>query len=169
MITGGTSGIGLALAKHLSLLNNKIIICGRREERLAEIKRQNAGIETKVCDVADSQQRVDLVEWVFQHFPEVNMLINNAGVQLHADLTMPGDLVNIRRETEINFVAPIHFIQMFSGKLAAKDEAAIVNITSGLAFVPLAVAAVYSATKAGFTFHHASLRYQLTRDQCKSV
>jgi len=161
LITGGTSGIGLALAKHLNMLNNKVIICGRREERLNEIKRQNAGMITKVCDVADAQQRVDLTEWIFQNYPDVNMLINNAGVQLHADLTSTGDLANIRKETETNFVAPIHFIQLFSAKLASKEEAAIVNITSGLAFVPLAITAVYCATKAALHSITLSLRYQL--------
>lgn len=161
LITGGTSGIGLALAKHLNILNNKIIICGRREDRLTEIKRQNEGIVTKVCDVTDAQHRVDLTEWVFQNYPDVNILINNAGVQLHADLTKSGNLADVRKETETNFVAPVHFIQLFAGYLSKKENAAIVNISSGLAFVPLAVAAIYSATKAAIHSLTLSLRHQL--------
>ncbi len=161
LITGGTSGIGLALARQLNMMNNKIIICGRREDRLLEIKRQNEGIVTKVCDVTDAQQRVDLTEWIFQNYPDINVLINNAGVQLHADLTTTGDLANIRRETETNFIAPIHFTQMFTARLLVKDEAAIINITSGLAFVPLAAAAVFCATKAALHSLTLSLRYQL--------
>lgn len=167
LITGGTSGIGCALAKQLNLLNNKVIICGRRAERLKEIERKNAGIVTKVCDVMDAQQRVDLTEWVFQHYPDVNILINNAGVQLHADLTRTGDLANIRKETETNFVAPIHFIQLFTSHLSRKQTAAIINISSGLAFVPLAVAAVYSATKAAIHSITLSLRYQLRNTTIK--
>ncbi len=167
LITGGTSGIGLSLAKHLNMMNNKVIICGRREDRLNEIKRQNDGIITKVCDVTNAQQRVDLAEWVCQNHPDLNMLINNAGVQLHADLTSTGDIANIKNETETNFIAPIHFTQMFSAKFAVKENAAIINITSGLAFVPLAAAAVYCATKAALHSITLSLRYQLKNTNVK--
>ncbi|TKK68057.1 SDR family NAD(P)-dependent oxidoreductase [Ilyomonas limi] len=167
LITGGTSGIGLALAKQLNMLNNKVIICGRRAERLEEIRRVNAGIVTKVCDIADAQQRVDLTEWIFQNYPEINILINNAGVQLHTDFLRTGDLANIRKETEINFIAPIHFIQLFTSYLSRKESAAIINISSGLAFVPLAVAAVYSATKAAIHSLTLSLRYQLRNTTIK--
>jgi len=167
LITGGTSGIGLALARHLNMLNNKVIICGRRAERLKEIERANAGIVTKVCDVTDAQQRVDLAEWVVQHYPDVNVLVNNAGLQLHADLTRTGDLTNIHTEIETNVVAPIHFIQLFTSYLSRKEAAAIINISSGLAFVPLAVAAVYSATKAAIHSLTLSLRYQLRNTTIK--
>ncbi len=167
LITGGTSGIGLAMAKHLNMLNNKVIICGRREERLNEIKGANAGIVTKVCDVTNAQQRVDVAEWVVQHYPDVNMVINNAGVQLHTDLTRTGDLAHIHTEVETNFIAPIHFTQLFTSYLSRKEAAAIVNISSGLAFVPLAVAAVYSATKAAVHSLTLSLRYQLRNTTIK--
>lgn len=166
-ITGGTSGIGLALAKRLNSLNNKVIICGRRSERLEEIKKANAGIVTKVCDIADAQQRVDLAEWIFQHYPDVNILINNAGIQLHTDFIRTGHLANIHKEAEINFIAPVHFIQLFTSYLSRKESAAIVNITSGLAFVPLAIAAVYSATKAAMHSLTLSLRYQLRNTSIK--
>lgn len=167
LITGGTSGIGLAFAKHFNMLNNKVIICGRREERLKEIERTNAGIVTKVCDVTDAQQRVDLAEWVVQNYPDVNVLINNAGIQLHTDLMRTGDLANIHIEVETNLVAPIHFIQLFTSYLSRKEHAAIINISSGLAFVPLAVAAVYSATKAAIHSLTLSLRYQLRNTTIK--
>jgi uncharacterized oxidoreductase len=167
LITGGTSGIGLALAKQLNMLNNKVIICGRRAERLKEIEKANAGIVTKVCDVINAQQRVDLTEWIFQHYPDVNVLINNAGIQLHTDLTRTGDLSNIHTEVETNLIAPIHFIQLFTSYLSRKESAAIINISSGLAFVPLAVAAVYSATKAAIHSLTLSLRYQLRNTSIK--
>lgn len=167
LITGGTSGIGLALAKHLNMLNNKVIICGRREDRLKEIHRTNAGIAIKVCDVTDAQQRVDLAEWVVQNHPDVNVLINNAGIQLHTALTHSGDLNNIKRETETNFTAPVHFIQLFTSYFSRKATAAIINISSGLAFAPLAEAAVYSATKAAIHSLTLSLRYQLRNTTIK--
>jgi uncharacterized oxidoreductase len=167
LITGGTSGIGLGFAKHFNMLNNKVIICGRRAERLKEIERTNAGIVTKVCDVTDAQQRVDLAEWVVQNYPDVNVLINNAGLQLHTELTHTGDLANIHKEVETNLVAPIHFIQLFTSYLSRKEHAAIINISSGLAFVPLAVAAVYSATKAAIHSLTLSLRYQLRNTTIK--
>lgn len=167
LITGGTSGIGHALAVHLNMLNNKVIICGRRQDRLEAIQKTNAGIEIKVCDVTDAQQRVDLAEWVFQHFPEVNVLINNAGIQLHTDFTRTGDLASVYTEIETNLVAPIHFTQLFTSHLSRMNNAAIINISSGLAFVPLAAAAVYSATKAAIHSLSLSLRHQLRNTTVK--
>lgn len=167
LITGGTSGIGLALAKSFNMLNNKVIICGRREERLQEIKSKNDGMVTKVCDITDAQQRVDLAEWVLQEYPDTNVLINNAGIQLHSNLTNTGDLASIHKEIETNLVAPIHFTQLFTGYLSRRETAAIINISSGLAFVPLAAAAVYSATKAAIHSLTLSLRYQLRNTTIK--
>jgi len=167
LITGATSGIGLAFAKHFNTQNNTVIICGRRAERLKEIEKANKGIITKVCDVTDAQQRVDLAEWVIQNYPDINILINNAGIQLHADLTRTGNLANIHTEVETNLVAPIHFIQLFTSYLSRKETAAIINVSSGLAFVPLAVAAVYSATKAAIHSLTLSLRYQLRNTSIK--
>lgn len=167
MITGGTSGIGLAFAEKFMEAGNRVIICGRREERLRQISDAHYSIITRACDVAIESQREDLFNWVTQNYPQTNMLINNAGVQLVADLTKPVQLERIRAEVETNFIAPVHLASLFAGYLASKPEAAIVNISSGLAFVPLAFMPVYCATKAAIHSLTLSLRYQLRRTPVK--
>ena len=161
LITGGTSGIGLAFAKKFWELGNKVIICGRREERLREIKKSFNGIETKVCDVQDGEQRAELALWVMDNFPETNILINNAGIQLLTDLTREVDLNRVNKEIEINLIAPIHLTSLFCRHLLEKNSAAIINISSGLAFVPIAFMPVYCASKAAIHSLTLSLRHQL--------
>ncbi|WP_342645132.1 SDR family NAD(P)-dependent oxidoreductase [Mucilaginibacter sp. CSA2-8R] len=161
LITGGTSGIGLAFAQEFKQRDNTVIICGRREDRLNEITVQHPGIITRVCDVADEQQRRELVEWLVTNYPDVNILINNAGVQLLTDLTQPTDLSRVRSEIETNLIAPIHLSSLLAPHLRDKNGAAIINISSGLAFAPLAFMPVYCATKAAVHSITLSLRHQL--------
>ena len=167
LITGGTSGIGLAFAMEFLQLGNKVIICGRREHRLAEIQKQDSEIITRVCDVAKSEDREDLANWVISNYPEVNVLINNAGLQLLTDLTKPVDLSRVNSEVDINFIAPIHLTSLFAEHLSTKKEAAIINISSGLAFVPLSFMPVYCATKAAIHSLTLSLRHQLKNTRVK--
>src|SRR5919107_4438072 len=167
LITGGTSGIGLAFAKEFLQLGNKVIICGRRQTRLAEIQQQHKEIVTRACDVAKSKDREELADWVIGNFPDVNILINNAGVQLLTDLTKPVDLLRVNSEVETNFIAPIHLSSLFAQHFAAKKEAAIINISSGLAFVPLSFMPVYCATKAAIHSLTLSMRHQLKNTSIK--
>ena len=160
-ITGGTSGIGSAFAQQFLKAGSKVIICGRREERLNKLKEENPSIITKVSDVSVADDREEVARWVIEHHPEVNILINNAGVQLLADLTKPVELDRINMEVETNLVAPIHLSSLFAQHLQSKQEAAIINISSGLAFVPLAFMPVYCATKAAIHSLTLSMRYQL--------
>jgi uncharacterized oxidoreductase len=161
LITGGTSGIGLALAQELKHRENTVIVCGRREDRLNEITVNHPGIITRQCDVADEKQRVELVEWLVTNYPDVNVLINNAGIQLDTDLTNPCDTDRVRSEIEINLVAPIHLSSLMAPHLRDKNGAAIINISSGLAFAPLAFMPVYCATKAAIHSVSLSMRHQL--------
>jgi len=161
LITGGTSGIGLAFAKEFKQRDNTVIICGRRQEKLEEIMLQHPGIITRVCDVADEREREELVEWLVTNYPDVNVLINNAGIQLNTDLTTPVNLNRVRSEIEINLVAPIHLSSLMAPHLRDKNGAAIINISSGLAFAPLAIMPVYCATKAALHSVSLSLRHQL--------
>lgn len=161
LITGATSGIGQAFAEQFIREGNTVIVCGRRAERLEQIKEKHPGIVTKVCDIANSGEREDLCTWVLQHFPELNMLINNAGIQLVTDLTKPVNLELIHSEVETNFIAPLHLGSLFTPHLKTKAEAAIINISSGLAFVPIAFMPVYCATKAAIHSLTLSLRHQL--------
>jgi len=167
LITGGTSGIGLAFAEEFLRSENTVIICGRRQNRLDEIKQKYPGIITYVSDVAKSADREALANEVITHYPNVNVLINNAGVQLLTDLTKPVDLSRVTSEVETNFIAPIHLSSLFAPHLATKKDAAIINISSGLAFVPLSFMPVYCATKAAVHSLTLSLRHQLKNTPVK--
>jgi uncharacterized oxidoreductase len=167
LITGATSGIGWAFGEEFVRLGNKVIVCGRREERLKQIGEKHPSISTRVCDVANAAQREELAQWVIQNHPELNILINNAGVQLLADLTKPVDVSRIHLEVETNFIAPVHLSSLFAQHLSKQETAAIVNISSGLAFVPLAFMPVYCATKAAIHSLTLSLRYQLRKTAVK--
>lgn len=161
VITGGTSGIGLGFARRFAAAGNRVIICGRRKERLEQISRTIPAIEAVVCDVSDADERERLHRWVVEHHPATNILINNAGVQLLTDMTRPVDLGRVRHEIETNLVAPVHLASLFAPHLKTKDPAAIINISSGLAMTPLAFMPVYCATKAAVHSLTMSLRYQL--------
>lgn len=167
LITGGTSGIGLEMAKRLVDLENTVIICGRRMERLEHIKAQYPKIVVKQCDVADAAQREELFTWATNNFPQLNILVNNAGVQLLTDLTQPVDLSRIQSEIDINVIAPLHLSSLFAAHLSNQAEAAIINVTSGLAFAPLAFMPVYCATKAAMHSATLSLRHQLRNTSVK--
>ena len=161
LITGGTSGIGRGFAEEFSRRGNKVIICGRREERLQEITEENPDIITTLCDVNIIEEREALYQWIVETYPEVNILINNAGIQLLADMTKEVDIKKVNTEIETNLIAPIHLSSLFSQHFIGQDEAAIINVSSGLAFVPMAFMPVYCATKAAMHSITMSLRHQL--------
>jgi uncharacterized oxidoreductase len=162
LITGGATGIGLALAEALLKEGNQVIICGRREERLREAKNKLLKLQIKVCDVAGEEHRNDLFEWITTEFPGTNVLINNAGIQRQIDFKKGiEELQAGEDEIETNLRAPIHLSALFIPHLMKQEEAAIINISSGLGFVPIAIMPVYCATKAATHSFSLSLRHQL--------
>ncbi|HEY4797475.1 MAG TPA: SDR family NAD(P)-dependent oxidoreductase, partial [Bacteroidia bacterium] len=163
LITGGSSGIGLGFAQEFLKLGNKVIICGRSLEKLNEAKKNNPELIIRQCNVASAQQREDLHNWIKTNHPEVNLLINNAGVQLHTNITSPSGLKRMQEEVDTNFIAPIQLSALFVELLKTKTEAAIINISSGLAFAPLAFMSVYCSTKAALHSYSLSLRHQLKK------
>jgi len=109
LITGGGSGIGLALAKRFAKAGSKVVICGRRQDVLDEARTQIPTLQPIQCDVADEQARIRLFEQVTREHPDLNVLINNAGVQVRqAALPSAQDWTRVRNELEINLAAPVH-------------------------------------------------------------
>jgi uncharacterized oxidoreductase len=161
LITGGATGIGFALAKQFIGLGSKVIICGRREGKLDEAKKQLPQLITKVCDLELESERVELANWIADNYPKTNVLFNNAGVQNGLSILSDIDIQRIRQELEINFIAPLHLSNLFVPILEKSEHAYIVNISSGLAFTPLAFLPVYCATKAALHSISLSLRHIL--------
>ena len=164
LITGGGTGIGLSLAEVFLREGNQVIICGRREEKLLEAQKTYPQLAIKVCNVADAVERQELFKWATENFPNLNMLVNNAGIQRQIDLTRGAEeLLKGEDEITINLSAPIHLSALFIPHLRKQAEAAIVNVSSGLGFVPLTIVPIYCATKAAIHSYSMSLRHQLRR------
>jgi uncharacterized oxidoreductase len=159
LITGGGSGIGLALAERLLAAGNDVIICGRRAEVLEQASQRNPGLHTRQCDLASADSRAGLIEWAVAEFPSLNVLVNNAGIQQRQGLDLLADWPLAQQEIAINLEAPIHLTGLLMPHLAARSNAAIVNVTSGLAFAPLAGVPIYCATKAALHSFTLSLRH----------
>ncbi|MDB5850398.1 MAG: short-chain dehydrogenase [Rhodoferax sp.] len=161
LITGGTSGIGLELARQLLARNNTVIVTGRDADRLALAQREMPALHGILSDVSNADAIGALHATVLDRFPSLDVLINNAGVMRNLDLTQTHALADVTREIDINLRGPVHMVQQFLPQLQARKQGAIINITSGLAFVPLAIAPVYSATKAALHAYTRALRVQL--------
>ena len=163
LITGGATGIGWALAERFMKAGSQVIICGRRNDKLQEARQQYPQLHIRPCDVGQASERIALFNWVRSDFPQVNVLINNAGIQRRMPLTGgSGDWSESQAEIAINLEAPLHLSTLFIPHLQQQPKAAIINVTSGLAFVPGAFAPIYSATKAALHSFTMSLRHQLS-------
>lgn len=162
LITGGTSGIGFELAKRFLSLDNTVIVTGRSQPKLDVTRQRLPGVHVIQSDVSEVMAITRLYQRIASEFPGLNVLINNAGIMRKINLhTLPADLHDITREVEINLNGPIRMVVQFLPHLERQKRAAIVNVSSGLAFVPLAIAPVYCATKAAIHSFTQSLRLQL--------
>ena len=142
---------------------SKVIICGRREKKLNEAKEKLGDVVTIVCDVGKPEERVALYNRVAEEFPGVNVLVNNAGIQCRVKLAGNPVWRLIDEEISVNLDAPIHLSILFAQHLMKQKNPAIINVTSGLAFVPMVSAPIYCTTKAGLHSFTLSLRHQLSK------
>ena len=161
LITGGTSGIGLELARQLLARGNQVIVTGRDDAKLQAAVAELPGLQTIQSDVSDPAAIVALFHEVIARFPKLDTLINNAGIMRNLDLNQPRELADVTRELDINLAGPVRMVQQFLPHLKTQASALIVNVSSGLAFVPFPLSPIYSATKAGIHAYSRILRLQL--------
>ena len=158
LITGGGSGIGLGLTEQFIKENNTVIICGRREEVLKSAEKKLPGVITKQCDLSVEEDRINLFHWIRDEHPDLNVLINNAGIQQWMNISDENFYERAKEEVIINIETPLHLTSLF---LQLQKLHTVINITSGLSFVPLIKTPVYAATKAFFHSFTISLRQLL--------
>ena len=162
LITGGATGIGYAMAEAFLDAGSRVIICGRRESRLEEARRQHPALVTRRCDISVEQDRLDLYSWIEDRFDDLNVLINSAGIQ--RDIDFSGGLTDFlsgENEIRVNLEAPIILTGLFAPLLSKNKGPVIINISSGLGFVPAVTMPVYSATKAGMHAFSMAIRPQM--------
>ena len=166
LITGGASGIGLALAERFIRENNQVIVCGRRESALKEAKDKLPSVITKQCDLSIAEEREKLFQWITKEHADLNVLINNAGIQNWMSISDNNFFERAKEEIEINNAAPVHLCSLF---INVRSLTTIINVTSGLAFSPLSKVPVYCATKAFLRSFTISLRYLLKQKNIEVI
>jgi uncharacterized oxidoreductase len=161
LITGGSAGIGLAFALKFLELGNEVIVTGRRQAALDEVKAKHPRLHIIQSDAADAAQIAALAARVKVEFPKLDVLMNNAGILLYKNLkATASDLDGLMAEMNINVGGVLRTMSAFVGILTA-NKGTVINVSSGLAFVPLPPAPIYSATKAAIHSYTQSLRFQL--------
>ena len=158
LITGGASGIGLGLTERFIKENNTVIVCGRRESVLTEVSSRFPTVITRVCNLSEAAERERLFDWISTNHSDLNVLINNAGIQQWMLIDDDNFFQRAKDEVVVNIEAPLHLTSLF---MKLKSLNTIMNVTSGLSFVPLTKTPVYSATKAFLHSFTLSLRQLL--------
>ena len=161
LITGGGSGIGRELAHKWHDLDNTVIVAGRTQASLDETAAGHANIHTMIVDVGDADDLARFAKKVVEVHPAINVLVNNAGIMRFEDITEERELGDAEATIATNLLGPIRLIDGLIEHLKAQENAAIINVTSGLAFVPMPRTATYSATKAAMHSYTVSLRAKL--------
>jgi uncharacterized oxidoreductase len=167
LITGGTSGFGYEFASRLISLGNTVIITGRNAERLTATKQKLPQVNTIQSDVSKAEDIIALYDQVTRDFPKLNMIINNAGEMRKIIVHEDNELADMTREIDINLTGPIRMVQQFLPHLKKQANAAILNVTSGIALMPFPLTPVYGASKSGLRSFTQSLRVQLKHTRVK--
>ncbi|GLS99374.1 oxidoreductase [Sphingobium jiangsuense] len=162
LITGGNSGIGYGLAVALHEAGNKVIIAGRRADALARVAGAHPGMSWHVVDMGDAASIAAFADEVKRRYPDLNVLVNNAGImRVENLLEEPCDLSGAEEQVAINLLGPIRLAAALLPHLRKQPRGAIINVSSGLAFVPFNMVPTYCATKAAIHSYTRSLRRQL--------
>jgi uncharacterized oxidoreductase len=162
-ITGSTSGIGRNLAEALHKRGNQVIVSGRRKTHLAEVIKSNPGIQSIELNIEDPKSIAAAAKKLIAEYPKLNVLINNAGIMRADDAASAIDEITLLSTVTTNLLGPIRMTSALIEHLKKQPAATVINVSSGLAFVPLASSAVYSATKAALHSYTQSMRYKLKR------
>lgn len=160
LVTGGGTGIGRGLAEALHRLGNRVIVAARRGEHLRSVAEANPGMRTLSLDQGDAADIRRFATELTDHYPDLNVVVNNAGIQRVEDLTS-GNVGLAEQTVAVNLLGPIRLTATLLPSLLRKPHAAILNVTSGLAFMPSALTPTYCATKAALHSFTQSLRFQL--------
>jgi len=168
-ITGGGSGIGRGLAEAFHKRGNQVIISGRRKKNLAETVKANPGMESIELDVQDLASIAAVAKELTENFSKLNVLINNAGVMQIDDVSGPLDDAVAVATITTNLLGPIRLTAALVGHLKQQKTSAIINISSVLGFVPFAMSAVYSSTKAAMHSYSLSLRHKLRHSSVEVI
>jgi len=170
LVTGGGSGIGRGLAEAFHALGNQVVIAGRRKHALDETTAANPGMQSLTLDIENPAAIRDFAAQASAQFPSLNVLINNAGIMRPEKLlAQQPDLADAEAIVTTNLLGPIRLTAALLPHLQAQPASAIVNVTSGLAFLPLAVTPTYCATKAALHSYTLSLRYQLRKTNTEVI
>lgn len=170
LITGGTSGLGLEMAKRFVKFNNKVIVCSRNIQKLEETKKQLPDVETYQCDISNETERNKLFNWISKNFPQLNVLINNAAIVHKTNFyTDEKSYEQSIAEINTNLTAPIHLSKLFLNDLSKQSNSAIINITTGLVYTPRSVYPFYNATKSALHSFTQTLRHQLKNNPTQII
>jgi uncharacterized oxidoreductase len=165
LITGGSSGLGLEMSRRFLERSNKVIICGRSEEKLKEAHRQYPNLIPIQCDLSDEKQCIDLAEKLKKEHPDLNVLVNNAAIVHKTKFTENETILEaMEAEFQTNFMAPVRLIKYLYPILLTNSRPHIINITTGLIYTPRANYPFYNATKAALHSFTQVLRIQQEED-----